>query len=236
MGFSAPAENATLPVSRLEFDVGRQARFMIPDCPFHITHRGNRKQRVFHSDSDRLAYLARLRWFAEKFGASIWAYCLMDNHIHLIATGRTANSISKTIGMTHGVTARAVHRRIAVTGHLWANRFFSTALDTAHLWAAVRYVEMNPVRAGVVSSPIDYQWSSARSNAGLETSKLLAPDRPFPGGVEDWAGWLTEGVDLQTDDLIRANTATGRPTGSDSFVAGLPPRPTETSPEEQRSR
>jgi putative transposase len=81
-----------------------------------------------------------------------------------------------------------------VTGHLWANRYFSSALDEPHLWAAIRYVELNPVRAGLVVDATAFEWSSARAHAALAEDGLLAADRPYPGPIGDWHGWLANGL------------------------------------------
>ena len=199
----------------------RFARVMVEGWPFHLTHRGNHRKQVFRTDDDCRAYLRLLDRFAKKFGMSIWAYCLMGNHVHLIAVGEQSGSISKALGNTHRACSRSRNREAGVTGHLWANRFFSTALDEPHLWAAVRYVELNPVRAGLVREATDYPWSSARDHSGLRENPLLDPERPFPGPVGDWAAWLRTGLEEQTAALLRANTSTGRPTGNDGSVREL---------------
>jgi putative transposase len=215
---------------------------MLEGWPFHLTHRGNHRNCVFRTDDDRRAYLGLLDRFAKKFGMLIWAYCLMGNHVHMIAVGRQYGSISKALGNTHRACSRLRNQETGVTGHLWANRFFSTALDEPHLWAAVRYVELNPVRAGLVDEATDYPWSSARTHAGLRLSSLLDPERPFPGHIGDWAAWLKAGLEEQTADRLRANTATGRPTGSDGHVQELEARlgrrlrPLTRGPEKPESR
>ncbi len=201
--------------------MARIARVMLEDYPFHLTHRGNHRKSVFRSDDDRRAYLQHLGRFSRKFGMRIWAYCLMGNHVHLVAVGRERSSISKALGNTHRACSRLRNLETEVTGHLWANRFFSSALDEPHLWAAVRYVELNPVRARLVRRATDYPWSSARGHAGLKRDALLDPQRPFPGPIGDWQGWLNTGLDEQTASRLRANTSTGRPTGSDSYLREL---------------
>jgi putative transposase len=194
---------------------------MIESWPFHITHRGNHRKCVFRTNDDRRAYLRLLDRFAKQFGMSIWAYCLMSNHIHMIAVGKQLNSISMALGNTHRSCSRSRNQETGVTGHLWANRFFSTPLDESHLWAAVRYVELNPVRARLVGEAADYPWSSAQAHAGLQKIPILDPERPFPGPIGDWATWLRAGLEEQTADRLRLNTSTGRPTGSDYFVREL---------------
>ncbi len=201
--------------------MARTARVMLAGCPFHVTHRGNQRRPIFERELDRAAYLAILRRYARRFGMAVWAYCLMPNHVHLIVTGAEVVSIPKAIGNAHRGFARRRNLRLGVTGHLWANRYYSSALDETHLWAAVRYAELNPVRAGLVPSPLDHPWSSARCHAGLEGSSLLDPSRPFPGPIRDWGGWLALGIEDELARRIRRNTSRGRPTGNDAFVRSL---------------
>jgi putative transposase len=152
------------------------------------------------------------------------AYCLMSNHVHLIVVGRKSDSLARAIGNAHRQYSREINRENGWTGHLWANRFYSTALDDVHLWIAARYVETNPLRADMVASAVDYRWSSARAHCCIETNDLLAPDRPFPGSIANWATWLDYGAEEPGYEKIRRNTATGRPTGSPQFKSWIEER------------
>ncbi len=120
--------------------------------------------------------------------------------------------------------SRFINRCRERSGHLWSNCFYSTPLDESHLWAAVKYVELNPVRARIADAPEDNAWSSARAHASGEIDSLLSPERPFPGPVSNWSEWLAEGLDEETAQRIRQNTYTGRPTGSKSFIERLESR------------
>jgi putative transposase len=202
----------------------RARRLMVADWPFHVTHRGNRQETIFQDDGDRHAYLDLLSRFAAQFEMNIWAYCLMPNHVHLIAVGRRRSSISRAVGTAHQVFSRRRNVNRDTTGHWWANRFFSTAVDEPHLWAAVRYVELNPVRARMVRSAVDYPWSSARAHAGLAPRLILDPGSPFPGPISGWESWLGAGLEEQTERKLRENTACGRPTGSELFAAEIKSR------------
>ena len=199
----------------------RVARVVIVDCPVHVTHRGNRGHAVFTCDRDRDLYRDVVHEYAVLHELRIWAYCLMTNHVHFVVVGRRADSLARAIGTSHRVYARRLHAREGWTGHLWGNRFFSTPLDEAHLWAAARYVELNPVRAGLVGDPIEYRWSSARVHAGLGRDRLLAPERPFPGDVGDWRTWLLTGLQDERAEAIRRATRSGRPCGDREFVSKL---------------
>lgn len=201
--------------------MARMARVMIEKVPFHVTHRGNHKKQIFFSDGDRQEYLDVLRRYATRFDMSVWGYCLMHNHVHMIVVGSARWSISKALGNAHREFSRQRNRRNGVTGHSWANRFWSTALDEPHLWAAIRYVERNPVRAKIVEDATENAWSSARAHAFGSRDELLAPDRPFPGAIGDWRRWLAVELDDETLNRLRDNTATGRPSGSDAFVSEM---------------
>ena len=112
--------------------------------PHHITQRGTDRQRVFYTDSDREVYLSLLRISAEQARLRILAYCLMTNHVHLVAVPEEASSMMVALRRAHGRYAAYLNVRRARTGHLWQNRFYSCALDGPHTRVALRYVERNP--------------------------------------------------------------------------------------------
>jgi putative transposase len=203
--------------------MARLARVLIPDCPHHITHRGNRCENVFFDPRDRDQYASWLSLYADKFHLRILAYCMMDNHIHLVAVPENADSLAKTIGNTHRRYSRWINVSRSMSGHLWENRYFSTPLDERHAMAAVKYVELNPVRAGLVSRAEDWPWSSARSHVWRIPDQLLAGKYPFhdKSAVKDWSSWLAGGLDDGMVKLIRKNTCSGRPTGTEEFVKYL---------------
>lgn len=204
--------------------MARLARIVLPGLPYHVTHRGNRRQKIFFEPRDPRVYKRLLKKYAERYGLEIWAYCLMTNHVHLLAVPRSQESLAEAIGRTHGCFAQWQNRRNSWSGHLWANRFYSTPLDEDHLWAAVRYVECNPVRAGIVDRAELYEWSSARCHTGFRFDSLLTPSRPFPGSVECWSDWLANEPGAKQLEALRRNTSTGRPTGSDAFAEQLEER------------
>jgi putative transposase len=158
----------------------RLARAVAVGFPYHVTHRGNRRQDIFFSDDERRTYLDWLREYSRASGLEIWAWCLMSNHVHLLVVPAREDALARAIGLTHRRHALALNAAHRWTGHLWEHRFFSTALDESHLWAAVRYIEQNPVRAGLVGRAEKWCWSSARCHALGESDALLAAGRPFP--------------------------------------------------------
>lgn len=185
----------------------RTARVVVPGCAYHLTQRGNRRDRIFFSDKDRSRYLRHLSHYAAKYLMDIWAYCLMTNHVHLIVVARRPDSLARAIGNAHRHYSRYINKRNDWTGHLWANRFYSGLLADRQLWTAARYVETNPVRAGLVSRAVECPWSSAPAHDGKRHDPLLAPDRPFPGSIASWAVWLDSGSDDPSFDEIRRTSA-----------------------------
>jgi putative transposase len=173
---------------------------------------------VFEVDEEREAYLGLLRQYMAKHGVSLWAYCLMTNHVHLIMVPEEAESLSRALRDAHTVYAMRFNQRTKLGGHVWQGRFYSCAFDDAHVWAAVRYVERNPVRAGLVERAEDYRWSSAAAHCGLRDDGVLAKGFPPEGAIEDWRAWLTEEEDEAVVEAIRRHTTTGRPCGSPAFV------------------
>lgn len=201
--------------------MARFARVVHPNHPHHLVHRGNRRQAVFFEEDDRATYAKLLRHYAARFGTRIWAYCLMPNHVHLIAVPAAPSSLAKTVGSTQWRYAQWLNRRLKRTGHLWENRYFSSPLDDVYIWAAVRYVERNPLRAGMVEVAETFRWSSARAHVRGIEDPLLDSERPFASSEFDWSAWLNDSADGLEADRIRSNSRTGRPTGSEEFVSGL---------------
>ena len=198
----------------------RKARIVVPEIPAHVVHRGNRKGNVFFDDWDRLRYLKTLSAYCERYRVELWAYCLMTNHIHLLALPHTRTALAEAIGGAHGHYARTLNLRQGWSGHAWENRFHSTLLDERHLWSAVRYVENNPVRAGMVRRAEDYRWSSARAHCGQSADPWLSIARPFPGAMDRWADWLRQDCE-EPWSRLRVNSRTGNPSGSAEFIAKL---------------
>ena len=197
----------------------RIARVVVPGMPHHVTQRGNRRANVFFEDADRRRYLLLLEDYARKYALDIWAYCLMTNPVHFVAVPASAESLGRSFRDSHQAYASWLNRRVGQSGHLWQGRFYSSVLDDAPLWAAVRYVERNPVRAGLAARAEDWPRSSAAAHCGRRTDPLLAPIQ-MPCPVPNWADCLrTE--DEKRVEAIRRQTMTGRPSGNKDFIARL---------------
>ncbi|HEX4810239.1 MAG TPA: transposase [Bryobacteraceae bacterium] len=203
--------------------MARFARAVAVGVAHHITQRGVDHQRTFFTDADRHTYLQCLETYCVQARMRVLAYCLMPNHIHLIAIPEEPHSLAIALRRTHGRYALYLNARRHRAGHLWQNRFYSCALDERHLWAALRYVEKNPVRANLAPRPEDYSWSSAAAHvAPNPTSSLLDWEfHAHSGGRETWAALLAEPEELLEIRALQRGTFTGRPVGSAEFLARL---------------
>ena len=202
----------------------RIARFAIGGLPYHVTQRGNRRGRVFFSDADRLVYLHWLREYAARFELDVLAYCLMTNHVHLVAAPATDVTLARVLRPLHLRYAQRINRRNGWKGHLWQGRYFASALDEPYLWAAIRYVELNPVNAGMVARAADYQWSSAPAHCGGKLDPVLTRAGRWGGllgAVADWTAWLAMGESSERVRILKRNGPKGLPCGSDEFVESL---------------
>ena len=195
--------------------MARSARIVVPDIPHHVTQRGNRNQTVFFSDRDRLEYLQLIKKYAQKTGTRIWAYCLMTNHVHFIAVPQEEGGLAHCFSEVHQRYTRYINFREKWRGYLWQGRFSSYPLDERHLYAAVRYVERNPVRAGMVPNAWAYPWSSARFHV-QGTRDILAENCFLKERIPDWKVYLTQ--QDETQDLLRKHERTGRPLGENGFI------------------
>jgi REP-associated tyrosine transposase len=200
--------------------MARLARVVAPGLPHHVTQRGNRRQQTFFCDEDYESYLQLMAQFCEAEKVEIWAYCLMPDHVHLIAVPHAAEGLRRAIGEAHRRYTRMVNFREGWRGHLWQGRFASFVLDAAYLLTAARYVELNPVRAGLVNTPRQYQWSSAAAHLRGKDDALVRV-RPLLHLAPDWRRFLNRVV--REDDLkaLRSHELTGRPLGEDAFLASL---------------
>jgi putative transposase len=192
----------------------RSARAVRPGLPHHVTQRGNRRQVTFFCADDYRTYLRIMIGRCERHGLDIWAYCLMPNHVHLIAVPETEEALARAVGETHRIYATEINRRQGWQGHLWQARFSSTVMDEGYLLAAARYVERNPVRAELVAAPEKYPWSSARCHVEGTYDPLLS-EPPLLDMVGDWRTFV--GTDLGPQEpealgaYLRGEQKRGRP-------------------------
>ena len=198
----------------------RIARVSVLDVPHHVTQRGNRRQNVFFKDEDKEAYLKILKEQCQQFKLAVWAYCLMDNHVHLVVVPRAEGSLARGIGETNRLYARMINFREGWRGYLWQGRFQSCPLDEQYLYSVIRYVERNPVRARIVLKAGEYAWSSARAHIKRERGEILE-DFYLLDEVKNWEEYL-ELPEIDEDILkIRVHSRTGRPVGCVDFIKRL---------------
>jgi putative transposase len=198
----------------------RTARLVIPTVPHHVTQRGNRRQTTFFSDADFAFYGALLAEWCAKTETKIWGWCLMPNHVHLVLEPSHSDGLRAALGETHRRYTRHVNTREDWRGHLWQERFSSFPMDEAHLLSALRYVELNPVRARLVERPEDWRWSSARAHLG-QGADGITDTTLGQALVSDWQAFLNDGLAADAHAAIQAGERNGRALGSASFKSGI---------------
>jgi putative transposase len=180
---------------------------------------------VFFTDGDRAAYLEDIREACDRFGVEIWAYCLMSNHVHFVAVPAAEDSLARCFSEAHVHYTRRVNKREGWQGHLWQGRFGSSVLSEHHLLAAVRYIERNPVRAGMVKEAWDYPWSSAAYHTGrVPQDRLVGAADLLRDLVRDWNDYLQEKDREDFLKMVRRESFVNRPLGDESFVSTLEQR------------
>ena len=199
----------------------RLARIVVPDLPHHVTQRGNRREAIFFEEGDQAVYRDLLAQQTRKHGVSVWAYCLMPNHVHLILSPRDELGLGRAVGEAHRRYTNFINARRRSTGHLFQSRFASVAMDGEHALAAVRYVSLNPARARLVAHARDWPWSSVRAHlAGADDGLVsVAPVLEMVGGR--FADLLETDADAPDFGALRAAETTGRPVGAAEFIEAL---------------
>ena len=199
--------------------MARIARIIAPDLPHHITQRGNRLQQTFFCDEDYLVYIELMAQWCRHYNVALWAWCLMPNHIHLIAVPQNLEGLPRAIGEAHRRYTRYINFRENWRGHLWQGRFASFPLDESYLLATARYIARNPVAAGLAQQPADYRWSSARAHLSGEDDQLVKVG-PLLNLVPDWSQFLRLSS-VEELDLFHQHERTGRPLGGKGFTETL---------------
>jgi len=205
----------------------RRARVTLANYPHHIIQRGHNKQAVFASDADYLFYLKNLKEWKQKLGCKVYAYCLMTNHVHIVIDpGEDEENLGKLMKRIAGRQTRYINKNEGRSGTLWESRYKSSPISNdEYLMICCRYVELNPLRAGMVESPEAYRWSSCRHKLGLEKADWLDVD-PIYAGLSDseegrfskYREWLDNPVSESELKLVREAVQRGQLTGDGSFV------------------
>jgi putative transposase len=201
----------------------RQARVVAVGAPHHITQRGNNRQDVFLSDEDRRVYLDLIREQSQACELALLGYCLMTNHVHLVAIPRREDSLAQALRRAHSQYSQWFNRRYRRSGHLWQSRYFSCSLDRDHLIAALLYVDLNPVRAALVGDAQLYPWTSAPAHVTGEDRWGLVDIqewRQLRVRVE-WSDALNRPLPESELTKLRLATRSGAPCGGVEFVRSL---------------
>jgi putative transposase len=199
----------------------RFARVVVPQCPHHVTQRGNERRDVFFTTGDRDVYLGLLKQYSAFHGVQVLGFCLMTNHVHLVVLPDRAEGLAKLlreVQMRYSQYRHAVERG---NGHLWQGRYYSCPVDPERLSSVMRYVELNPVRAGLVDRAGAYPWSSAMAHLGAADPWNLVALTEWNRcwTAKEWADILLDGA--EEGGAIREATYGGRPLGPQEFVARL---------------
>ena len=204
----------------------RRARLRIAGLPLHVVQRGNNKKPCFFTDADRVLYLGLLKELLGRNHCQLHAYVFMTNHVHLLLTPEREESVSglmKNLGQRY---VQRINRTYSRSGSLWEGRFRSSIVDSDHyLFRCYRYVELNPVRAGMVRHPLEYEWSSHRANAAGESSPIITRHAHFDALGDSDAARRSAYATLFERSLteaelkqIRDSTNAGLALGSEAFL------------------
>lgn len=209
--------------------MARHPRLTLPGVALHINQRGNNRGACFRQDGDYLTYLTNLRHLSGKYGCEVHAYCLMTNHVHLLLTPAEADACAPMMRDLGNCYVRYFNRKYDRSGTLWEGRFRSCIVESArYLLSCYRYIELNPVRAGMVDHPSQYPWSSYAANVGARADPVVTPHGEYLALAGDAAarraayrGLFEQGM---PDDLLRSireATNGGYPFASDAFKSAL---------------
>jgi putative transposase len=199
----------------------RIARVVVPGIPHHVTQRGNRRLQTFFTDEDYAAYRDLIATGCRQARVQVLAWSIMPNHAHLVLVPPGEDGLRQALGEAHRTYAGMINQRHGWRGHLWQARFNSCPMDETHLIAAVRYVELNPVRARLATVPEAWPWSSARAHISRQPDGVTAPLPPPLDAIPSWPAFLAEGLPDEVAMRLRDHQQSGRPLGSDGFVADV---------------
>ncbi len=206
--------------------MARFARVVAVGVAHHVTQRANARQFVLNTDVDREVYLSLLQENLARNRASLMGYCLMSNHVHLVMVPDRADALAAALKQTHGRYAAYWNTKHGSSGHVWQGRYYSCPLDQPHLWEALRYTELNPVRAGMVTEADAWTWSSAAVHCGMTAGGgwLRLEEWRERWDVTSWKGYLAAGDTDAERAAIRQCTHSGRPLAAEEFIHELEQR------------
>ncbi len=203
----------------------RKPRMFIPGLPAHVVQRGNNRQAIFFEQDDYLVYLSFIAEAIDRYGCNLHAYVLMTNHVHLLMTPLNDGAISRSLQSTGRHYVPYINNKLGRTGTLWEGRFKASIIDSDnYLLACYRYIEMNPVRAGMVTQPGSYRWSSHACNAFAREDCLVTPHAKYSSlgttateRAQKYRRFFDEQGDERGQEEIRLHTQSGTPLGNQRF-------------------
>lgn len=185
-------------------------RIVIPGAIHHVTQRGARRQQTFFCPEDYVMYRDLLAERCDRYGVELLQYCLMPNHVHLLARPSDATGLSRALGAAHSLYARRVNARRQWRGHFWQARFWSHAVFGRRVISVVRYIAQNPVRGGLASDPWAWRPSSARDLAFGQRDPWLS-SLELRSYLDGWEEFLLELPPSAETELVRHHVRTGEP-------------------------
>lgn len=209
--------------------MARLPRLIIPNQPHHVVQRGNNRQPIFRDEEDYRRFLAWLKEAARFYDVAIHAYVLMPNHLHLLATPREHTGLALMMQKVGRFYVPWFNNKYERSGGLFEGRFRTSLVDTEHyLLACSRYIELNPVRAGLAAGPLDYPWSSYAHHAGARTDGLVTDhllywelgNTPFQREAT-YTDLVLQGIPQEEVDFVTHSVLKNQPLGADAFKAEL---------------
>lgn len=212
--------------------MARQPRLTVPGYPHHVIQRGNNRQPIFVDDADREKLLGLLAEHAQRTRTSVHAYVLMDNHVHLLLTPEAVDGISQMMQAVGRSYVRHFNDRHGRSGTLWEGRYRSSLIETdRYLLACMAYIDLNPVRAGMVADPARFPWSSHGHYIGQRLDKLVTPhalvwglgNTPFAREVA-YRDLVQAGLSAPQQEALTRSVVTGWSLGSPAFLQSIEQR------------
>jgi len=183
----------------------RKIRYIIPGIPHHAVQRGNNRQSVFFGKDDQEIFLSNLKKYASENKVNIGAYCLMTNHFHLLLYPETKQGIVRTMKFICQLHTQYINRKYQRSGKLWENRYKLHLVDPEYSWIIARYIERNPVRAGMIKKAERYEYSSAESHLLGKEDKILS-ENIIQGKVEEYRQDFNNAESMPAKQLEKIRT------------------------------
>lgn len=228
----------------MELKMPRKPRVSAAGVAEHVIQRGNNRQVVFLRESDKKCYVTWLKQYAQKYEVQIHAWVLMTNHVHILCTPSSETGISQMMQSLGRMYVRYFNKSHKRTGTLWEGRYRSCVVqEEGYLMQVYRYIELNPVRAGLVKHPAEFSWSSYQCNGLGKTSDLLTPHPLYLSlgkndftRLDSYRAFIEQHFDSRLLEDIRRATNKGLALGNESFIAAIERRTGKSLTEAKRGR